>query len=85
VSSSHKSCLVTTVVLDVVNEVYTYLFVSIWTRTPLSKAFESGVFGMLRHFELLGIPVLCVAVLLIQGQALFVIARHLVSKLEQWR
>jgi hypothetical protein len=40
---------------------------------------------MLRHFELLGIPVLCVAVLLIQGQAFFVIARHLVSKLEQWR
>jgi len=72
-------------VLDVVNEVYTYLLVSIWTRAPLSKAFESGVFGMLRHFELLGIPVLGVAVLLIQGQAFFVIVRHLVSKLEQWR
>ena len=40
---------------------------------------------MLRHIEFLGILVLRVAVLLIQGQAFFVIARHLVSKLEQWR
>jgi protein-S-isoprenylcysteine O-methyltransferase Ste14 len=85
VSSSHKSCLVTTVVLGVVNKVYSYLLVSIWTRAPLSKAFESGVFSVLRHFKLLGILVLGVAVLLIQGQAFFVIARHLVSKLEQWR
>ena len=75
----------TTVVLDVVNEVYTNLLVSIWIRAPLSKAYESGVFGMLRHFELLGIPVLRVAVLLIQDQAFFVIARYLVSKLEKWR
>jgi hypothetical protein len=65
--------------------VYTYLLVFIWTRAPLSEAFESGVFGKLRHFELLGNPVLCVAVLLIQGQAFFVIARNLVSKLKQWR
>jgi hypothetical protein len=70
---SYKSCLVSSIMLDIINEMDSNLLEALWNVNTLALIMEAVKVVELNHFKTGGINLLCGTMFLVQFYCMFVV------------